>query len=296
MDQNKNTSSKLDGLFENARKEQPLMDLNEVSNLIQNPAAYQKKRESNVMRWFGVFLLIGLSAFGTFILLNNNADDNKKTVAAVAESKPVVETIKAASNDNAIETEVPAALENNSKENLISENSEDKKKTETVNPALTPGKTKSNTAVGTKHYVGDATISFSSDNKKIKMTISPSNEIESLTVNDELISNESYKDYKNIIDEGLKLKNEKIKSGGGSSVEEPSISAAKRTIMNEMLKELTTDGLISSDQPFDFTLTGQELILNNQKQSPETFEKYKDVYEKVTGEKLPTKYNLHIKR
>ena len=302
MDQSKNTSSKLDALFENARKEQPLMDLNEVSNLIKNPSAYQKKKESNVMRWFGVFLLIGLGASGMFFLINNNSSDDKKTGNAVAVSNPSSIQASIPETDKTGETSVSANnnnLKNTAIESTLAGKNEKEKNATTgksAEPVLSSENAKSNPVSGIKHYTGNATISFSSDNKKIKMTISPANEIEELLINEELIANESYKDYKSIIDEGLKLKNEKIKTGGGGSVEEQSLNAEKRTIMNEMMKELSSDGLITSDQPFDFTLTGQELILDKQKQSQETFERYKGVYEKVTGEKLPSKYNLHIKR
>jgi hypothetical protein len=313
MSENKNISSKLDGLFDVARKQQPVMNLNEINDLIKNPSAHQK-RKAGALTWFGVFLLIGLGAFGVSFLLNNNSSADTQSVNSIevtSETQPVTNetqaeknTIQASAAVAAKQDEASASAGKSDSKNTASEsslaNKDDIKNTASTDKSdhavLAHGKSKSNAGTVSKHYEGDATITFLSDNKKVKMTITPTNEIEELKVNDQLISNESYKNYKNIIDEGLKLKNEKTKNEGGSNAEEQTLSAAKRNVMNAMIKELTSDGLISPDKSFDFTLTGQEIFLNNEKQSVETFEKYKGTYEKITGEKLPAKYNLHIRR
>ncbi|HKR04048.1 MAG TPA: hypothetical protein VJY62_05370, partial [Bacteroidia bacterium] len=282
---------------------QPVMNLNEVNGLLKNPSSYQGKKEKNAWRWFGSILLVGLAAFGILYLFNNNSSIEDKTGNSVAITNNIPSdnnAVQANASSSENKNEASAAPEKNdintsSSENSLAANNKEDKNTAVSKPAMAPEKPGSKPAAMTKHYAGDVNINFSSDNKKIKMIISPSNEIAELKINDELISAQSYTEYKNIIDEGLKLKNEKITGEGGNS-EVKSLSAAKRNVMNAMMKELTADGLISSDKPFDFTLTGQEIFLNNEKQTAETFEKYKEVYEKLTGEKLPAKYNLHIKR
>jgi|GEM_PF-7126111 len=307
MNQNKNISSKLDGLFENARSGQPVMSLNEVSNLIQNPAAFHKKKSSHAWRWFGVLLLIGLSAAGIFYVYNNNSPAENETGITASSSNNI------SSPGNSVQSEEPVnnnttklseTAEKNDVHDAAPANSLAENKPESKNSTVNnsekivsvPEKTEPKTKSLTKHYAGDINLNFSSHDKKIKMIISPDNEIGELKIDDELIAAENYKDYKSIIDEGLKLKNQQFKNNGAAGSEEQSLSVAKRNVMNAMMKQLTSDGLISSEMPFDFTLTGKEIFLNDQKLPVETFEKYKSVYENITGEKLPAKYNLHIKR
>jgi hypothetical protein len=283
------------------------MSLNEVNNLIQNPAAFQKKKSSNAWRWFGAFLLIGLSAFGIFYAYNNNSTreiETQITASSNNSSLSSENTLKLSEpvSDNANKTAGVVEkneVKNASTDNKLSEKSVESESTTSNTPekiVSAPIKNEGGTGSMTKHYAGDVNLNFSSDNKKIKMIVSPDNEIGELKIDDQLIAAENYKDYKNIIDEGLKLKNQQFKNDGAAGSGEQSLSAAKRDVMNAMMKQLTSDGLISSDKPFDFTLTGTEIFLNNEKQPAETFEKYKGVYENVTGEKLPSKYNLHIKR
>jgi hypothetical protein len=304
MNENKNISSKLDGLFENARNERPVISLNEVSDLLKNPSGYQRKKESHTWKWFGAFLFIGLSAFGAYFLLNNDSAVEKKSVSPIAidnNSQPdnsiVINdaSIPPVQNESSVASEKKEP-ENNPSQATLAENSGENKSTSAIKPAPAPLKAALKPEASSMHYSGNANINFSSGDKKINMVISPSNEIEQLKIDDELIAEANYKQYKSVIDEGLKLKNEKLKSNGSGNAEEQSLSSTQRNIMNAMMQQLAADGLVSSDKPFDFTLTGQEVILDNQKQSPETFEKYKGLYEKVTGEKLPAKYNLHIKR
>jgi hypothetical protein len=307
MDYNKNTSSKLEELFENARKQEPVMNLNEVSEVLKNPPAFQKKKESNSYFWFGTFLLVGLVAFGTFYFYKSDTraedkSDNALTVTTVTPSNSNTAPQKAPANKpNEIaasgnSTNAVSPAENSSNENKGVKNSAVPKEVapaklgKTPSPAIEPS---SKPGPSSTHYEGISTISFlSDDNKKIKMVVTSLNEVQELKINDETISNDNYSSYKNIIDEGLKLK----KAKGGSESANNAASSEKQNIMNAMLKQLTADGLVSSSGSFDFTLTGKEVILNSEKQSQETFDKCKQVYEKVTGEKLPAKYNLHIKR
>ncbi|MEO5569690.1 MAG: hypothetical protein ABIT08_08195 [Bacteroidia bacterium] len=321
MNQNKNTSSKLEMLFENARKQEPVVNLNEVSELLKNPAAHQKKKESNSWRWFGLFLLIGVTAFGAFYLNTNNSATEEKPETAL-----VITTVTPSSN-KATPPKAPASGKTNDlsavadhntnsapTENILNENKEgnntaspnnvapddiaprDAPSSESGKNVLSTGKAETKHAT-VKHYEGDATISFlSDDNKKIKMTVTPSNEVIGFKVNDEAIPNEKYSEYKNIIDEGLKLKNDQQKKSSGTVPVSDPAHASKRNLSSAIMNQLTADGLISGNEPFDFTLTGQEVILNNQKQTQETFEKFKQLYEKTAGEKLPAKYNFHIKR
>lgn len=291
-EENNMTRSELNRFFNEAQRQEPVLKMDEVKELISDsPFVNENKKTKHLLRWIGIILLITLANFGIYYLWNKDKGADESNVSATV-SNPVL------SNQNSNSQSLPSVMNSNE----IGGDAEmgNKNKAEGGN---TNKNTRSNSDKGVlqetfnEHFEGDAIIHFTNGNCKIKMIVSSANEIEELNVNDQVILKENFDMYKNEIAEGLKIKAQDHKNNlpAGTAAKDQPVKSAKQELMNEMLNQLRADGLISGSESFDFRLTGKELFLNDERQTGEVFEKYKQVYEKVSGEKMPERYNLHIK-
>ena len=64
--------------------------------------------------------------------------------------------------------------------------------------------------------------------------------------------------------------------------------------MKIFIKELMQDKLITDTADFEFRFKGGKLYINGKKQPKAVFNKYKKLYEKVTGKKLDDKKGFQI--
>ena len=122
------------------------------------------------------------------------------------------------------------------------------------------------------------------------------NEVKQLEIDGTVINKEDYTNYETIIEKGKTLKADKEGLPDRKTDAESAQQKKNQQIMNEMTKQLQTDRLIDETGHFELRLTGSQLFINNKEQSEAVFIQYKNLYEKVSDEKLKAKSNFTIRQ
>ncbi|MFI5218525.1 MAG: hypothetical protein ACHQNT_03470 [Bacteroidia bacterium] len=293
MAESKKMFSRLDEFFSRIRSQNPVMDLHDVEALIEKQLPVAAKKSVGAWRILGIVSLIGLANLGIIWLWNAESGNKKITnTVAVTENTRSANSLASEEKNNPTtnslidepDKNVEAAFEDPSKNNP--EN-------------ITVVKTEPKNSAPIRVTVKSATINFGYKDQKIRMIVASDNEVGELIINNEAISPEDFIHHKDVIAEGLKIKKQNQKENTPVTLlteKEKEDNKVRRLLMNEMVKQLSSDKLIHGNEPFDFRLTGNELFLDGQKQNPEIFEQYKNHFQKITGELLPESYNLHIRR
>jgi hypothetical protein len=300
MEKEKNTDPFLDDLFDQARQAEPIMSYAEAEILIRNAPkkdSKEKKNDSfrkNLIRSIGLIIFF-LFMYGVFRFFN----DTKKEFVAPAikntEKKIVSNPEKLPEPNKEIIEKSPVQEKTNTsfppvyKEENISRPEGivlPEKKTIPVIPEKSITKTD-----------GAATITFNREEKKIKMILY-FGEVKDLFIDGIRINPANYHEYSNVIDEGKNLektgREEKEETDGLSDLEREQ-KRQNELIMNTIMKVLAKDQLITDGQSFDFRLMWNKLVIDGNEQPKELYEKYRALYEEVSGKRLTEKSNIHIR-
>ena len=131
-----------------------------------------------------------------------------------------------------------------------------------------------------------------SQDLKVEVIVNPKNAVKELIVNEKKVMPLMFKEYRILTDYVIsyadtKRELEKPKANAvvkvvGQNLKEKLTESEKQTLLDTVKKELISDGMLENEsQPFDFSMTGNYLFLNGNKQDSNIFTKYKQVYDRL---------------
>lgn len=126
----------------------------------------------------------------------------------------------------------------------------------------------------------------------VEIIVNTSNAVKELTVNGKKVMPLMFKEYRILTDYVINYADterelEKPKANAvvkvvGQNLKEKLSESKKQTLLDTIKKELINDRMIENEsQPFDFSMTGNYLFLNGEKQADAIFKKYKQVYDRL---------------
>lgn len=129
---------------------------------------------------------------------------------------------------------------------------------------------------------------------KVRIIVNPKNAVKELTVNDKKIMPLMFKEYRFLTDYVInyadrehvfeKPKGNAVTKVVGQNLKTKLTKDDEELLLKTMKKELLNDGIISADnEPFDLSLTGNDLFINAQRQEKQVFQKYKGIYDKLSN-------------
>lgn len=127
---------------------------------------------------------------------------------------------------------------------------------------------------------------------KVEIIVNPNNAVKELTINDKKVMPLMFKEYRFLTDYVISYADteqelEKPKANAvvkvvGQNLQQKLNENEKQVLLDTVKKELIDDKMIDNEStPFDFSLTGNYLFLNGQKQDDIIFQKYKQVYDRL---------------
>ncbi len=139
-------------------------------------------------------------------------------------------------------------------------------------------------------------VTFRQDEKNIRLILLQ-NEVLELQVDSLKIEPAAFRDFQSFIETGKAL----IRHNATPQQNESSMTELQReeqrqneVFRNTMLKALARDGLIREGQAPQVYLLWNNLYVDGQSQSRELFEKYKALYEEITGQHLKRQSEIQI--
>jgi hypothetical protein len=279
MQQQEESEKNLDAYFEMARKEPPIVSVEEVGRLISSvPTISSNKSIWKIYKYWILASAIIIVNICAFLLYPRK---NKTIVPSINEAAQVTNDIlvnqplnksKDSARSNLTEKETNLSLENTVKK-------EKDIKQETKKERF--------------YFQGNAKVHFEEDGKQIEMIVDEN--FMQLKIDGKTIEQEAYDQYSDIIEKGLQMKKS---SDELSTKNESNISSEKKRhkqTMNELISQLGKDSLVDIESHFEFRLTGTKLYIDEIEQSDALFNQYKNIYESVSGNKLNKKSNIKIK-
>lgn len=127
---------------------------------------------------------------------------------------------------------------------------------------------------------------------KVEVIVNPKNAVKELIVNGKKVMPLMFNEYRILTDYVINYADtdrelEKPKANAvvkvvGQNLKEKLTESEKKTLLDTVRKELISDKIIDDEsEPFDFSLTGNDLFVNGKRQEITTFNKYKQVYDRL---------------
>jgi hypothetical protein len=279
MQQQEESEKNLDAYFEMARKEPPIVSVEEVGRLISSiPTISSNKSIWKIYKYWilaSAIIIVNICVFLLYPSKNKNIDPSLNKAVQVTTNNLVNQTL------------------NNSKDSVFS-NATNKVTNLSLTETLKKRKDISKeTKIERFYFQGNAKVHFEEDGKKIEMIVDEN--FMQLKIDGKTIEQEDYNRYSEIIEKGLQMK----KSSDELSAKNESNTSIEKTrnkqTMNEIISQLGKDQLVDIESHFEFRLTGAKLFINDIEQSESLFNQYKNIYESVSGNKLNKKSNIKIK-
>lgn len=125
---------------------------------------------------------------------------------------------------------------------------------------------------------------------RVEITVDPNNIVKELIVNEKKVMPLMFKEYRILTDYVINYADterelEKPKANAvvkvvGQHLTKKLSESEKQMILGLLKKELINDGMLTDEsEPFDFSMTGNYLFFNGERQSEATFHKYKAIYD-----------------
>ncbi len=284
MEQNENTEQLLKDLFAKAGKEDLVITVDEVES---NLTAHTRNAMSEkVLSQFKYWLLGGcciLLSIGVYVFTRTHDHKINSTVqshAAVVRSADA-QAMKTATAESEVEQQAATTdlSDVHPPENRATRPEAISTKKESATPS-------------SYYFKGDAKVNFEFENKKVNMVVGE--KVKELTIDGNLIDAGSYSKFDAIIAKGISLrKATEIDDDNNNGVDAQ--KALNRKIMNGLVAQLQYDHFVTDGTPFDFRLTGAQVLLNDKPLDESIFLRYKATYERLAGTALKQNANVHLR-
>ncbi len=309
---------RLDELFEKARSSKPVMDVEEIRNLISTtPFATLDNvnpKKSNMSMYF---MLIGfalvLTAGGIWYANTDEAVivSSDTTLPTQISNAPENNELNTNKNESANDQNNAEAIVNNNdntaeiheNENVITpetkvekhpikEESSTEVKEKVVESAApkvvvaAPASNKTSIVRGS-----DMEIKLSDAGKDITMKVNQDNTVNALTINGKEVAAADYKKYKNYVDQGVKIamddraNKSDVNVPAAKSAEEQKRDDLNTRLFNVFSDQLKKDKLINAEK-FSFKLTSSEMFIDGKSLPLATQKKYLDLFKNTAGREL----------
>lgn len=295
MKEQEKSEERLDSYFDLARKEEPIVRLEDVTM----PFTRDSAPASNVAggKRNGKYLLIIsaliISAFTAIYLNSSSPTNTNESVAENSQSVEQQEKEIATKSSTTINTSTIADAE---KSNAESNNSIIEKE----NTKKTPNRENSNFELlqvnkkkTTYYFPGNAEVNFEDQGRKITMKIG--DKVNQLTIDGKIIDAAEYNNYQLLIERGLLMSKNSTEIGNQLTTNRTTNKAKNKLIMDSLIEELKNDKLIQTEAHFEFRLTGQSLFINEIKHDDRIYKKYKELYQTLSGNRVIESTNIRIK-
>jgi len=298
MSDNENSEKLLTSYFEKANKEEPVISVAEINNLIINlpfgdsSASLSNKTKQKVLAQYKYWLAGGLIlCIGLIWFFTNSKQDINNNSNSVTNLNPQVNKI--------IYQEV-AKINSTEKIKVDAKKFDTKEENEEAKVAskekIMPSKIESKASISKNssyYFPGDAKVKFELNGQSVLMIINE--DVEQLEINGVLIDKSEYSEYATTIDEGKKLKLESDRIKFDTKDAESEQKQQNRKIMHGLIDELNADQMIDASGNFEFRISDLKLFINDAKQTDVVSEKYIKLYEALSGKQLTVKSNIRIK-
>lgn len=130
---------------------------------------------------------------------------------------------------------------------------------------------------------------------RVEVVVDPNNMVKALTINDREVMSLMFEEYIFLTDYVINYADADKKAvipkgnavtkivGQNFNDENQLTDSAKKILLDTIKKELMNDKFINKNyDPFDLTLTGNDLFINAKKQEANTFVKYKQLYDRLS--------------
>ncbi len=286
-EENENPEHLLNKLFAKAKVEQPIVDANDIKNLVLLQTSSMVSTNLFIRYKFLWFSATSMFIAAIFYFLYTNTIKKQQQIPQLTttinqQSLPTHIKQQTAIVSNAIKENKKQLLEipSTSQSRVEEESSTLKQDLSTIKKQ-------------DYYFPGDAKINFENEGSNVNMLIG--NDLKRLEINGVVINENEYSKYNDLIQKGKALKAEADKSSSNLSESEKHQHQKNREVMDEIIKQLQGDKMIDTDGHFEFRLTGTKLFINTIPQNEAMFAQYKALYENVSGYRLNEKSNIKIK-
>jgi hypothetical protein len=269
METYKEENKRMDEMFRKAREEKPLLNLDEVKNVLpanQPLIPHGKGLHFSISHVIIVSGIVISSGLAYMTIKKDKTDTAPKTENTI---QLPVETSKENSLSNKISTpsSTPATPLNNAiastDKKLISPPVVDRHKKVALNEEYTPSEKFT------------TTTNITRDGKEFKVTIVGASKVVDIVINGVSIAPEEFGQYSEIVEIAKGAAEARIKEEGD-----------KKFLMNFFDKKLRTDKMLSDENHYIFQLTDKELLIDGTAQSDAMFEKYSRFFKEQTGKEV----------
>lgn len=292
-EENENQEKMLNNFFAKAKKEQPLVELDDVKKLVfaQTTAMVGQSILSRYKYWWmgGCSVFIGAVLY--FVFHNPDTLSRKHTLVFQSngmQERPLANETQADAQKNTSNQSTISTHSNTDESSKLNQTPANK-----ISIASAQELNETKTKKEDYYFQGDAKINFENEGANVNMVIG--DELKRLEINGTVIAENEYSKYEALIQKGKALKAEADKSSSGKTDIEKYQQQKNREVMNELIKQLQSDKMIDEAGHFEFRITGSKLFINNNEQTENMFTQYKNLYETVSGNRLNAKSNVRIK-
>ncbi len=286
MQEKVKSDEELDSYFELARKETPIISVEEMGHVIASvPISKVSGSSWNSKKFWFITVAISISTLTIYLLNQNNPqplptnDKRTETALNTPNEKPLISPvgIQEESNSNNINATEGPGME---KDNLTEINSRVNRREEIVKKE-------------SFYFQGDAAVHFEEEGKNVEMIVNDDNV--QLKIDGKVIDPSNYDQYSSIIEKGKMMKVESDKLSDRKPNRNEADERKNKETMNAIISQLVADGILEADSRFEFRLTGTKMYIDEIEQSDSLYNKYRLLYENVSGNKLNTNSNIKIK-
>ena len=270
MEAHKEGNRHLDELFNTARQEKPLLNLDEVKNILPaTPASFVPPSKgfrfsiSHIIVGSGIVISSGLAYF-TMKTDKPIVADNHKTELTVQKAPTII-------NPSKEEIKPAATIQSSSEKNNAPLASTDKKLITLPETKYKKVNLNESNVASQKFTV---TPDFHFDGRHYKITI-VGTDVTAMEVDDVKISSDQFAQHAGAIGVAKGLVEARIKEEGD-----------KQSLMNFIDKNLRTDKLAGDENNYVFLLTADHLYIDGMPQDEKEFIRYSNFYKQQTGKEV----------
>lgn len=286
MQEKVKSDEELDSYFELAKKETPIISVEEIGHVIANVPISQGSGSSwKSKKFWYIMVAISISTLTIYLMDQNNPQsvptNAKRTERALptTNEKPLISPVEIQEDSNSYNINADEGP-NREKDNGSEINTKVSSREEIVkNESF--------------YFQGDAAVHFEEEGKYVEMIVKE--EVVQLKIDGKVIDPPNYDQYSSIIEKGKMMKIESDKLSDKKSNRNEIDKIKNKETMNAIISQLVADGILEADSRFEFRLTGTKMYLDEIEQSDSLYTKYRLLYENVSGNKLNAKSNIKIK-
>jgi len=303
-----NTNTQLDSLFKQAKESKPVMDINEVRNIIAAvPAPASISKKSNNLKYIILLGLLLISS-GLFLYLNKDTAENVTSAQITNETtQPNVIIETPTDNHSNIQQpieqskdELAEAPTANAEDviNPTTKNTDAEVKTENTDKNIEkPNKTNAQPilpeALSTKTSIitgSDMEVTLNENGNNIKMKVNTNNAVKELVINGKSISENDFGKYKNYIEQGIKIAgtermSKEVAEPNTKTAEEQKRDEINTNLFNAITEQLKKDKLVT-DSKYSFKLSAAEMLIDGKALPQVTQAKYLKLFETTSGRSI----------